>query len=77
MGIQRTLGLDIAMVFDDCPPHTSTPREFRAAVDRTIQWAANVANNRVPRAKWYSASSRAEWTRTCGRMRQSPRPNEF
>src|SRR6267378_4002590 len=39
MGIQRTLGSDIAMVFDDCPPHTSTPREFRAAVDRTIQWA--------------------------------------
>src|SRR3954467_5268553 len=39
MGIQRTLGSDIAMVFDDCPPHTSTPREFRAAVERTIRWA--------------------------------------
>jgi queuine tRNA-ribosyltransferase len=39
MGIQRELGSDIAMVFDDCPPHTSTPREFRAAVDRTIRWA--------------------------------------
>src|ERR1051325_9373717 len=40
MAIQRELGSDIAMVFDDCPPHTSTPREFRAAVDRTIRWAA-------------------------------------
>src|SRR5262245_46684809 len=39
MGIQRELGSDIAMVFDDCPPHTSTPREFRSAVDRTIRWA--------------------------------------
>jgi queuine tRNA-ribosyltransferase len=39
MGIQRELGSDIAMVFDDCPPHTSTPRELRAAVDRTIRWA--------------------------------------
>jgi queuine tRNA-ribosyltransferase len=39
MGIQRTLGSDIAMVFDECPPHTSTPREFRAAVERTIRWA--------------------------------------
>src|SRR5262249_55007639 len=29
----------IAMVFDDCPPHTSTPRELRAAVERTIRWA--------------------------------------
>src|SRR5436305_1083986 len=40
MGIQRELGSDIAMVFDDCPPHTSTPREFRAAVERTMRWAA-------------------------------------
>src|SRR5262245_16630563 len=39
MAIQKQLGSDIAMVFDDCPPHTSTPRELRAAVDRTIRWA--------------------------------------
>src|SRR5258707_3951676 len=40
MAIQRKLGSDIAMVFDDCPPHTSTPREMRAAVERTLRWAA-------------------------------------
>src|SRR5207247_1097380 len=39
MEIQRLLGSDIAMVFDDCPPHTSTAKDFRAAVDRTIRWA--------------------------------------
>ena len=39
MAIQATLGSDIAMVFDDCPPHTSTPRELRAAVERTVRWA--------------------------------------
>jgi queuine tRNA-ribosyltransferase len=39
MAIQATLGSDIAMVFDDCPPHTSSPRELRAAVERTIRWA--------------------------------------
>src|SRR5512138_2314781 len=39
MAIQRELGSDIAMVFDDCPPHTSTPRELKAAVERTIRWA--------------------------------------
>src|SRR3954465_8152899 len=39
MAIQATLGSDIAMVFDDCPPHTATPREFRAAVERTVRWA--------------------------------------
>jgi queuine tRNA-ribosyltransferase len=39
MAIQRDLGSDIAMVFDDCPPHPSTPREVRAAVERTLRWA--------------------------------------
>ncbi|HEU5126159.1 MAG TPA: tRNA guanosine(34) transglycosylase Tgt [Verrucomicrobiae bacterium] len=39
MGIQRELGSDIAMVFDDCPPHTATAKELRAAVERTIRWA--------------------------------------
>jgi queuine tRNA-ribosyltransferase len=39
MEIQRTLGSDIAMVFDDCPPHTAPPKEKRAAVERTIRWA--------------------------------------
>src|SRR5215470_6101029 len=39
MEIQRTLGSDIAMVFDDCPPHTAVPRELREAVERTIRWA--------------------------------------
>jgi queuine tRNA-ribosyltransferase len=40
MDIQRALGSDIAMVFDDCPPHTASAREVRAAVERTIRWAA-------------------------------------
>ncbi len=40
MGIQRALGSDIAMVFDECPPHGCTPREARNAVDRTLRWAA-------------------------------------
>jgi queuine tRNA-ribosyltransferase len=39
MEIQRALGSDIAMVFDDCPPHTSSASEVRAAVDRTLRWA--------------------------------------
>jgi queuine tRNA-ribosyltransferase len=39
MEIQRVLGSDIAMVFDDCPPHTATRAEVRSAVERTIRWA--------------------------------------
>jgi queuine tRNA-ribosyltransferase len=39
MEIQRVLGSDIAMVFDECPPHDAPAREQRLAVDRTIRWA--------------------------------------
>lgn len=39
MEIQRTLGSDIAMVFDECPAHNAPAREQRKAVERTIQWA--------------------------------------
>ncbi|MBM3836857.1 MAG: tRNA guanosine(34) transglycosylase Tgt [Verrucomicrobia bacterium] len=39
MAIQRALGSDIAMTFDECPPHNCSPREARAAVERTIRWA--------------------------------------
>src|SRR6266481_4372318 len=50
MAIQRDLGSDIAMVFDDCPPHTSAPRELRAAVERTIRWAKECREQpRAPR----------------------------
>jgi queuine tRNA-ribosyltransferase len=49
MEIQRILGSDIAMVFDDCPPHTAAPRELRAAVERTIRWAGECrAQPRAP-----------------------------
>ena len=49
MAIQRELRSDIAMVFDDCPPHTSAPREMRAAVERTKRWAEEcLAQPRAP-----------------------------
>lgn len=39
MAIQRELGSDIAMTFDECPPYDAPPREQRLAVERTIRWA--------------------------------------
>ncbi|MBI5383706.1 MAG: tRNA guanosine(34) transglycosylase Tgt [Verrucomicrobia bacterium] len=39
MFIQRELGSDLAMVFDECPPHDAPPKEQKLAVDRTIRWA--------------------------------------
>jgi queuine tRNA-ribosyltransferase len=40
MEIQRVLGSDIAMVFDECPPHDAPAKEQRHAVERTIRWAS-------------------------------------
>jgi queuine tRNA-ribosyltransferase len=40
MEIQRFLGSDIAMVFDECPPHDCTPHAAGGAVERTLRWAA-------------------------------------
>jgi queuine tRNA-ribosyltransferase len=39
MEIQRALGSDIAMVFDECPPHDAPAKEQTLAVERTIRWA--------------------------------------
>ncbi len=48
MEIQGILGSDIAMVFDDCPPHGCPADEVRAAVDRTIRWAAECLDQPRP-----------------------------
>ncbi len=39
MEIQRALGSDIAMVFDECPPHGASASDVKAAVERTLRWA--------------------------------------
>src|SRR5437763_8318976 len=39
MDIQRQLGSDIAMVFDECPAHNCSPKEAANAVARTLRWA--------------------------------------
>jgi len=49
MAIQRMLGSDIAMVFDECPPYPCTRDYACQAVDRTIRWAAVCADQ--PRAQ--------------------------
>lgn len=51
MAIQRELGSDIAMCFDDCPPHSVPEPELRAAVQRTLRWATECrAQPRAPGA---------------------------
>ena len=49
MSIQRVLGSDIAMVFDECPPFPCDRDYACQAVDRTLDWAALCAQQ--PRAE--------------------------
>ncbi|MEN9724348.1 MAG: queuine tRNA-ribosyltransferase [Pseudomonadota bacterium] len=39
MEIQRALGSDIVMAFDQCPPYPATPEQVQAAMSRTLAWA--------------------------------------
>jgi queuine tRNA-ribosyltransferase len=48
MEIQRRLGSDIAMAFDECPPYPCDRKYACQAVDRTLAWAALCADQ--PRA---------------------------
>ncbi len=38
--IQECLGSDIAMCLDECPPFDASPEQHRAAVERSLKWAA-------------------------------------
>ncbi len=39
MKAQAALGSDIAMIFDECPPHGASHAQVQEAVRRTIHWA--------------------------------------
>jgi queuine tRNA-ribosyltransferase len=54
MAIQRVLGSDIAVVFDECPPHDAPTEEIARAVKRTIRWAAECLQQpRAPGQKYF------------------------
>ena len=60
MEIQRVLGSDIAMVFDECPPHDAPACESNDLPSNAPSAGrANAANNPAPRANLSSASSKA------------------
>ena len=65
MQIQRDLGSDIAMCFDECPPGGAPRAAVAAAVDRTLRWAERCHATSRPRASCGSASARAASTWAC------------
>ncbi len=42
--IQRNLGADIIMAFDECPPAQAADAALKQAVDRTVRWARRCAD---------------------------------
>jgi queuine tRNA-ribosyltransferase len=54
--IQRNLGADIIMMFDECPPSKADGAHVSSAVERTIRWAGRCceAHARLPFAHGYS-----------------------
>ena len=52
MEIQATLGSDIAMLFDECPPYPCAYDEAAASLDRTLRWAARCREIETPGLKF-------------------------
>ena len=40
MAMQRALGADIVMIFDECTPYPATPEQARASMALSLRWAA-------------------------------------
>ena len=39
MEVQRDLGADIVMIFDECTPHPATPEQARTSMELSLRWA--------------------------------------
>ncbi|MCB0354418.1 MAG: tRNA guanosine(34) transglycosylase Tgt, partial [Bdellovibrionales bacterium] len=46
MRVQETLGVDIAMVLDECPPPEWGERQIAESLDRTVRWAKRAISAR-------------------------------
>jgi queuine tRNA-ribosyltransferase len=71
MAVQRALGSDIVMVFDECTPYPATEMEARSSMELSLRWAArsraahdvqgcaSAARGRMPKAVDVLASQSA------------------
>lgn len=39
MQVQRELGSDIVMIFDECTPHPATPEQAKSSMELSLRWA--------------------------------------
>ncbi len=47
MEVQRALGSDIVMAFDECPPYPAEPERVQKAMARTLAWAKRGLESRL------------------------------
>ena len=40
MAVQRTLGADVVMIFDECTPYPATEQQARESMELSLRWAA-------------------------------------
>lgn len=52
MQIQATLGSDIVMLFDECPPHPCSYDDAAESLERTLRWAAKCKEVETPGMKF-------------------------
>ena len=52
MEIQATLGSDIVMLFDECPPHPCSYDDAAKSLDLTLRWAARCKEVETPGMKF-------------------------
>ncbi len=62
MNVQRILGSDIAMCFDECIPYPCTEDYARNAVDKTLKWAKTcISEPRAPGQLVFGIVQGSEW----------------
>ncbi|MGM0593952.1 MAG: tRNA guanosine(34) transglycosylase Tgt [Pseudomonadota bacterium] len=84
MQVQRELGSDIVMIFDECTPYPATEAEARASMELSLRWAkrsrvafdaqgsASVAGGRTPGATDAQGSASVAGGRTPGATGGNP-----
>ncbi len=51
MAIQRALGSDIVMAFDECPPYPTKKADAKLSMDRTTRWAKRCRASKLARGQ--------------------------
>jgi hypothetical protein len=65
MQVQRDLGSDIVMIFDECTPYPADEDVARTSMELSLRWAQRSKNATATTPRRCSASFRAACTRTC------------